>query len=295
MKKDCTIIIPHYNSVKYLNKLLNSIPSNQNIEILVIDDRTPNLNIELIVKKENLIILSNEKGIKGAGTCRNIGLKEAKGDWIIFADSDDYFLEGSFDYLKKYYDSNYEVVIFKSKSYFIETLDEAQRHLRYNYLIDNYLKSKTDKDKELLIYKYEVPWGRMIKKSFIDKFDIEFEEIIVSNDMWFSIMVASNVKNVYIDGKEIYCITDSKESLTKIFSEEALDIRFKTALKIASFLKKNKKQKYQPNMLIHLNRARKINFNKFLSYLKKIKEADVGLFTDLNYKILSRKVKEIFN
>lgn len=87
-----SIIIPHFNDFKSLERLLNSIPSRDDIEIIVIDDKSTD-EYDLDSIKSKCIFLNNETPIKSAGTCRNIGLKIAKGKWLLFADSDDVFFE----------------------------------------------------------------------------------------------------------------------------------------------------------------------------------------------------------
>lgn len=89
-----SVIIPTYNRTDYLNLTIQSILSQtyQNIEIIVIDDGTPNSNNEVLCKK-----LDNVKYIKiensgGPAKPRNIGIHEAKGKYIAFVDDDDLWL-----------------------------------------------------------------------------------------------------------------------------------------------------------------------------------------------------------
>src|SRR5690625_3962554 len=106
---DLTIIVPHYNSTDSLKKLLATIPKRNNIEIIVVDDKSKkkerNLYDELKASQEfsHVMFLLNLTKIKGAGVCRNIGLRCAKGEWVLFADSDDFFVEGFYQIIKKYF------------------------------------------------------------------------------------------------------------------------------------------------------------------------------------------------
>jgi len=52
MKKDLSIIIPHYNIFELLRRLLDSIPKKDNIEIIVIDDKSDKKGFEEIVKEK---------------------------------------------------------------------------------------------------------------------------------------------------------------------------------------------------------------------------------------------------
>ena len=93
-----SVIIPHYNSAKRLIRLLNTLEDSEDIEIIVIDDKSTETLYDLeqqILKRDNTIILNNSSENKGAGVSRNIGLEAATGDWLLFADADDYFLENA--------------------------------------------------------------------------------------------------------------------------------------------------------------------------------------------------------
>ena len=96
-----SIIVPVYNSVSTLSRCVDSI-LNQTVsdwELLLIDDgsidESSKICDEYAVKDKRIKVLHKENG--GVSSARNAGIKLAKGDWIIFLDSDDYFL---FDALK---------------------------------------------------------------------------------------------------------------------------------------------------------------------------------------------------
>src|SRR5699024_4759838 len=117
MMIDLTIIIPHYNSTNSLIKLLNSIPNKKNIEVIVIDDKSnKSEQIQLchIYRNvnSNVKIIKNNTQKKGAGVCRNIGLKTAIGKWLLFADSDDFFVKSFYEKVEKYFNKDYEIIYF---------------------------------------------------------------------------------------------------------------------------------------------------------------------------------------
>ena len=88
-----SIIVPCYNDAQYIEQAVNSALSQTyaNKEVIVVDDGS-NPETKAILKKlatqiTKLIVQEN----KGQSTARNIGIKEAKGDYILVLDSDDYF------------------------------------------------------------------------------------------------------------------------------------------------------------------------------------------------------------
>lgn len=89
-----SIIVPVYNVEKYLDECISSIvnQSYKNIEILLVNDGSTDSSCEICEawsKKDSRIILLNQIN-QGQGAARNYGVKEAKGNWIAFVDSDDW-------------------------------------------------------------------------------------------------------------------------------------------------------------------------------------------------------------
>ena len=90
-----SIIIPTFNRAKLIGHTLDSVISQtyQEWECIVIDDGSTDQTMEVLsmyAKKDSRIrTTSRIDGIKGACTCRNMGIEEAKGEFILFLDSDD--------------------------------------------------------------------------------------------------------------------------------------------------------------------------------------------------------------
>src|ERR1017187_5390448 len=93
-KIDISVVIPMYNSEKYIESTISSILSQEkhgmNYEIIIVDDVSTD-NSRAIVKniKNERIRLIELKKNKGSANARNTGIKSAKGEWIQFIDSDD--------------------------------------------------------------------------------------------------------------------------------------------------------------------------------------------------------------
>ncbi len=94
-----SIIIPVYNTEKYIEKCLQSCLhqdlSPQKYEIIIVNDGTKDNSFEIAKKiaadKNNIILIDKRNG--GASSARNEGLKIAQGKYIWFVDSDDWILE----------------------------------------------------------------------------------------------------------------------------------------------------------------------------------------------------------
>ena len=92
--KKISIIIPVYNTEKYLKQCIESVinQSYQNMEIILVDDGSTDSSGDICERfeKEDTRIIVFHQNNKGLSAARNKGLKHAKGEYILFLDSDDY-------------------------------------------------------------------------------------------------------------------------------------------------------------------------------------------------------------
>ena len=89
-----SIIVPAYNTEKYIDKCLKSIFSNtyKNFEVIIVNDGSTDKTEDIInkyIKKYDNIIHIKQKNM-GLSMARNNGVKKATGDYLLFIDSDDY-------------------------------------------------------------------------------------------------------------------------------------------------------------------------------------------------------------
>lgn len=93
-EKKISIIVPIFNSEKYIERCIKSLinQSYKNIEIIIVDDGSTDnsLNICLNYKKKDTRINVYTKKNGGTSSARNYGLKKSHGEYVGFIDSDDY-------------------------------------------------------------------------------------------------------------------------------------------------------------------------------------------------------------
>lgn len=107
---EISVIVPVYKAEQYLERCVKSIleQTYQNFELILVDDGSPDGSPILCDKwaeKDSRVHVIHKKN-GGASSARNAGLKNAKGNWIAFADSDDWLdktaLKTLYDLAKKY-------------------------------------------------------------------------------------------------------------------------------------------------------------------------------------------------
>ena len=218
-----SIIIPHKNIPQLLQRCIDSIPEREEVEIIIVDDNSDSTIVDFNnfpgLERGNTKVIFAKEG-KGAGYARNIGLKHAKGKWIIFADADDYFEYGFSSYLDKYVSESAEVIYFmpRSTNYYING-KESKRVKTYQQLFDY--------NEKFLRYAYITPWGKFIKRSFIKNNQFKFDETRWGNDAYFMTQVATTAKDILITHDYLYVVEEREGSLTneKVQTEEEIICR----------------------------------------------------------------------
>lgn len=112
--KTFSIIIPMFNSEKYIERTINSILNQtyKNYEIILIDDCSTDSTISKCMKylNKNVRLINLQKNL-GASNARNVGLQNAIGDFIIFLDSDDWLDKNTLSIVSKKMNDN-DLIVF---------------------------------------------------------------------------------------------------------------------------------------------------------------------------------------
>ena len=218
-----TVIIPHKNVPLLLERLINSIPIRNDLEIIVVDDGSDEDVVKLVNHKignrGDISIIFNKES-RGAGYARNCAIPLAKGKWILFADSDDFFNESFGDFLSEYVDSDADAIYFNANSVDSDTLEPSSRVDHLHKFIDEYNRNR-EQGELILRYLFTEPWCKMVKHNLIQVNNILFEESRIRNDVRFSYLVGYYAKKIIVDYRQLYCVTTRKNSLSRDFTFQA--------------------------------------------------------------------------
>lgn len=139
-----SLIIPVYNVAEYIRECLDSI-MNQDFydwEAILINDGSTDISGDICDeyshKDSRFKVFHKSNG--GVSTARNVGLENAKGQWIWFVDSDDYIVPGSFNILNKaIVDCNSDTIFFGIIRKRGDILKESKNNFIKNYSKEKFL------------------------------------------------------------------------------------------------------------------------------------------------------------
>lgn len=206
-----SFIIPHRNTPELLNRLLNSIPERDDIQVIVVDDNSDIDKKPMINRDGVILLLLKENETKGAGHARNVGLEHAVGKWVLFADSDDFYEKSFVSILDKYIDKDIDILFFNCKYVDSESLKELSL-----FYVTDYINGYDGTNESLcnLKYRNNVPWSKMVRRDYISRYKFCFEEIQNGNDYMFSILIGHFCKKYEVEKNALYIYTKGKNGLT---------------------------------------------------------------------------------
>lgn len=215
MKEICvSVIVPVYNTEKYLEQCLNSILGQtlQEIEVICVDDGSTDGSVDIIEKmctRDARLHLLTQKNA-GGGAARNRGMAEAKGRYLIFLDGDDYFSPELLESLSVQMErTQADVCICMARSYHedlgFETAEPAAMRKEFLPALTEEKQTFCWRDMPDHIFNtfHNWPWNKMFRRSFVEEKGLKFQEIKRTNDLLFSCSALMEAERLTVVEKEL--------------------------------------------------------------------------------------------
>lgn len=265
--KKVSIIVPCYNTEKYVNRCIDSIINQtyQNLEIIIVNDCSLGKMKEILEKykrKDKRIKVINHPNNKGLFQARLSGAKIATGDYIAFLDSDDYI---DFDFYRELVFSaeaeKSDIVVCntvlenKGNKYIYNLFTTGLTKLENDEILDEYFNQKGNN------YRWHTIWNKIYKIDLWKKAEKHYkdmhEHLIMTEDFAFStVLFYYAQKLIYNDrANYFYCVNDeASTSVSKLTEQKCQkninDIK-KSFIFVEKFLKKkNVYSKYQESFKV---------------------------------------------
>lgn len=229
MTPKVSIIIPVFNTEKYLKKCLDSVLNQtlSSIEVICINDCSEDNSLEILKEysnKDKRLKLIDFKVNQGVSIARNKGVSESSGDYIGFIDSDD-FVE--LDFYEKLYKKASETNADCAKGNIYTTKEDGSNPILTDFYNQN---NKIKENKAYFCYGFT---SAIYKASLIKDNNINFpEKIIHFEDPYFSIMANIFMTTVEIvDSAKYYYVKRNSSACAK-FKSQKTALAFKDSVKM---------------------------------------------------------------
>lgn len=213
---DCriSVVIPVFNAGQFLSRCLDSVVSQSftNFEVILINDASTDATQEIIgnwvAGDERVSVIQLETNV-GVSAARNAGLNKAVGDFIIFLDADDYWMDPAM--LAALYDlaasSQVDIVEF---GFVRSALDDESRAEQQATLVHYDRVENT-----LWPLRYSV-CAKLIKSDFLRRTEIVFDtSLIIGEDALFSVALYCEAGRLLVTDAEYYCYRVNKNSVSQ--------------------------------------------------------------------------------
>ncbi len=188
-----TIIIPVYNTEKYLRKCLDSVVNQtyKNIEIIVINDASTDQSLNILKSYasiyKNIQIINNQFNL-GVGASRNKGLQETNGEYIYFLDSDDEITYNAIERLVNL-SLSYNSPLVEASHALIRPIFRTIEQPNKTTAIE---QIDIEKNKEYLCSQGGAIWNKLFAHSLLEK--ERFPENLIFEDAAFLFPLLTKVK-----------------------------------------------------------------------------------------------------
>lgn len=245
--KDFSVIIPQRNAVGTLPRLLASIPQSEKIEIIIVDNTpTPISKSDIHFNGEYTLLWSSPD--RHAGGARNVGIDNAHGKWLLFADADDFYTDDAFDVYYSMLNTEAEIVYTGMGGVYEDTGEPSNRGDRYAKAVHDYLSGNLS-ELELRLH-FSSPCCKMVSHDLVNRHHLRYDEVVASNDMYFSMLTGYYAKSITAVDRITYIATVNRGSLTRRRDYAVSLSRFKVALRYNKFLREHELTRYQSSIML---------------------------------------------
>lgn len=205
-----SVIVPVYKAEAYLHRCVDSILAQtfQDFEVLLVDDGSPDRSGEICeeyARKDSRVrVFHKENG--GVSSARNMGLDNARGEYVCFVDSDDWINQKMFEMASRYFFKT-DIIRFSYQDIFSEDGFERKKNILCEY---------TDKEEflsQLIEQKtYVAIWGTFYKRNLFSS-EIRFDNRLVIGEDWLAlILLVNRCRNFKIINAPLYNYNKYNES-----------------------------------------------------------------------------------
>ena len=233
-----SIIIPVHNAEKYLLECLNSVETQEidDFEIILVVNASTDSSLQICHKwaenRRNVVVLVTE--VPGVSNARNMGIEAAKGEWLVFLDSDDCMRNNALSVLNLGITSGYDFVVANYSS------DVEQRNYSgAGKAIPSIAYQKALLDRAQYFGKInsgltwnaiimDSVWAKAYKTVLVNEQNIRFrDDVSIGEDLLFNMAYSAHIGQVYCVDEDVYYYRVILQSVSRISNVSAVEKRMR--------------------------------------------------------------------
>lgn len=251
-----TVIIPVYNTAKYLREAIDSILNQtfKEIEVIAINDGSTDNCLDILNEyalNDNRVKVYSQEN-KGLSLTRNFGLDNSRGDYIYFFDSDDILLPLALEELyNKCEKDNLDFCFFDADLLYEDNVDNIYYDYLRCHLLDDKIYTGIEITKSLL----DIRMFRasaclyLVRRDYWKNLNIYFHNTIHEDELFTSLLYLQAKRIGFIPKAFFIRRVRASSIITSAFSEKNLSAYFFTVDKLIEFANNNIKYKIVVNRL----------------------------------------------
>ncbi len=214
-----SVVIPVYNVKPYLERCVNSVlrQTYKDLELILVDDGSTDGSSELcdqIATTGQHIHVIHQRN-QGVSAARNTGIREAKGEYLIFMDSDDlWLLDDGLETVMSYFDETTDLICFKV----VDIWKDGRQSISPDYNLE--IISRQPNTQALFSYliKYQAlrltSWIVVVRRQILIDNEIFFPSLIIGEDFFWHMLLWQYVRNVKMVNVNLYGYWHRQDNIT---------------------------------------------------------------------------------
>ena len=237
-----SVIVPVYNVANFLELALGSVlaQTEGDFEVIAINDASKDESLQVlqsIAARDPRVKVIDRAVNAGVSAARNLGLRQASGDWIAFLDGDDFLEPDAFKtWLQQAQADALEVLIGNGYRFFDSLEDKGgvllhqqpwgQRLSGRQWVVDSVNKSEWP----------HYVWMQLLRRNFVEQHGLAFTENMVHEDIVWTVQVALQVQRVGFCEQPFYGYRLNANSIMGSASEASVVRRANGYISVIDFL-----------------------------------------------------------
>ncbi len=205
-----SIVMPTYNAEEYLPDTLDGLTKQTftDFEVIFVDDGSQDETVAILqdfaTKDSRATVLRQEH--QYAGAARNMGMRHARGKYLLFLDADDLFMPQMLEKaVEKAEKTGADVCVFRANRMNHET-GEISR-MPWTMSIERCPKgdifSIQSDPKHIFHFTTAAPWNKLVRSDFVRRYELTFQETRSANDLAFSFSVLALASGICVINEDL--------------------------------------------------------------------------------------------